>query len=212
MDLSHYSQDERSTAEYILKRLNCSEPIDQTFVAELRALAENVGRGGARHIFNDSLSVVRHLGLSGDEQVVERVRSHFGRKGYVEKSQFVWSLTIVWTRPAGDPLLIVAHAWMAMAFSVKEFFRIYDAKDPLAEIAEELDAVELRVEVSQKYVASSPRGSPLKNMKTPTKPKITMSPLIVNQRRTPSSMRQTFPQRYPGRFLEGGAPGLGKRA
>jgi hypothetical protein len=201
-----------STAERILQRLSSSDPTDQAFVAGLRALADNVGRGDARRMFNASLKVVSHLGLAGDEPTIERVKCHFGRKGYVEQRPSGWRLTIIWTRPAGDPLLIVAHAWMALAFSVEEYLRIYDAKGSLSDIAQELDAVALRLKTSQAYVASLPKGNPTKTKTTPMRPGVTKTPPQVDFRRTPGSMRQTFPQRYPGRFLEGGAPGLGKRA
>ena len=201
-----------STAEHILQRLSSSDPTDQAFVADLRALADNVGRGDARRMFNASLKVVSHLGLAGDEPTIERVKCHFGRKGYVEQRPSAWRLTIIWTRPAGDPLLIVAHAWMALAFTVEEYIRIYDAKGSLSAIAQELDAIALRVEMSQAYLASLPKGNPTKTKINPVRPGVTMTSPQVDFRRTPGSMRQTFPQRYPGRFLEGGAPGLGKRA
>jgi len=162
-------------------------------------------------MFNASLRVVSHLGLAGDEQTIERVKCHFGRKGYVEKFQN-WTLTIIFTRPAGDPLLIVAHAWMTLAFTVEEFLRIYDAKGSLSDMAQELDAIALRLKTSQAYAASLPKGNPTKIKTTPMRPGVTMTPPQVDFRRTPGSMRQTFPQRYHGRFLEGGAPGLGKRA
>ncbi len=205
------SRDAPSTAKRILQRLSSSDPTDQAFVAGLRSLADKVGRGDARRMFNSSFSVVSHLGLAGDQPTIERIRSHFGRKGYVERFQHL-SLTIIWTRPAGDPLLIIAHAWMAMAFSVKEFLRIYDSKGSLTDIAQELDAVGLRVAVSQTYLASLPKGNPNKSKTTPMRPGVTMTPPQVELRKTPGSMRQTFPQRDPGRVLEGGAPGLGKRA
>ena len=201
-----------TAAERILQRLSSSDPTDQAFVAGLRALAEKARRGDARRMFNASLSVVSHLGLAGDERTIERVKAHFGRKGYVEKRPSAWRLTIIWTRPAGDPLLIVAHAWMALAFTVEEYLRIYDAKGSLSAIAQELDAIALRVEISQAYLVSLPKGTPTKTKINPIRPRITMTPPQVEFRRTPGSMRQTFPQRYPGRFLEGGAPGLGKRA
>jgi hypothetical protein len=201
-----------TAAERILQRLSSSDPTDQAFVAGLRALAEKARRGDARRMFNASLSVVSHLGLAGDERTIERVKAHFGRKGYVEKRPSAWRLTIIWTRPAGDPLLIVAHAWMALAFTVEEYLRIYDAKGSLSAIAQELDAIALRVEISQAYLVSLPKGNPTKTKINPIRPRITMTPPQVEFRRTPGSMRQTFPQRYPGRFLEGGAPGLGKRA
>lgn len=201
-----------STAERILQRLRSSEPTDLAFVASLRALVDKARRGDARRMFNASLSVVSHLGLAGDERTVERVRAHFGRKGYVEKRPSAWRLTIIWTRPAGDPLLIVAHAWMALAFAAEEFLRVYDSQGPLTDIAQEIDAIALRVETSQEYVASLPKGNPAKTKTTPMRPGVTMTPPQVEFRRTPGSMRQTFPQRYPGKFLEGGAPGLGKRA
>lgn len=200
-----------STAEGILQRLSSPDPTDKAFVAGLRALADKARRGDARRMFNASLKVVSHLGLAGDEPTIERVKCHFGRKGYVEKFQN-WTLTIIWTRPAGDPLLIVAHAWMALAFAVEEFLRIYDAKGPLTDIAQEIDAIARRVEISQAYLASLPKGNPTKTSINPVRPGVTMTPPQVEFRRTPGSMRQTFPQRYPGRFLEGGAPGLGKRA
>lgn len=200
-----------STAEGILQRLSSSDPTDQEFVAGLRTLADKTRRGDARRIFNASLKVVSHLGLAGDERTIERIKSHFGRNGYVEKFQN-WTLTIIFTRPAGDPLLIVAHAWMTLAFTVEEFLRIYDAKGSLSDTAQELDAVALRLKSSQAYAASLPKGNPTKIKTTPVRPGVTMTPPQVDFRRTPGSMRQTFPQRYPGRFLEGGAPGLGKRA
>lgn len=201
-----------STAERILQRLSSSDPTDQAFVAGLRALADKPRRGDARRMFNASLSVVSHLGLAGDERTIERVKAHFGRKGYVEKRPSAWRLTIIWARPAGDPLLIVAHAWMALAFAAEEFLKVYDSQGPLTDIAQEIDAIALRVETSQEYVSSLPKGNPAKTKTTPMRPGVTMTPPQVEFRRTPGSMRQTFPQRYHGRFLEGGAPGLGKRA
>ena len=200
-----------STAEGILLRLSSSDPTDQAFVAGLRALADKARRGDARRMFNASLKVVSHLGLAGDERTIERIKSHFGRNGYVEKFQN-WTLTIIFTRPAGDPLLIVAHAWMTLAFTVEEFLRIYDSKGSLSDMAQELDAVALRLKTSQAYAASLPKGNPTKIKTTPVRPGVTMTPPQVDFRRTPGSMRQTLPQRYHGRFLEGGAPGLGKRA
>jgi len=110
-------------------------------------------------MFNASLKVVSHLGLAGDEPTIERVKCHFGRKGYVEQRPSAWRLTIIWTRPAGDPLLIVAHAWMALAFAVEEYLRIYDAKGSLSAIAQELDAIALRVEMSQAYLVIA-KGEP----------------------------------------------------
>jgi hypothetical protein len=174
-------------------------------------LANKARRGDARRIFNASLRVVSHLGLAGDERTIERIKSHFGRNGYVEKFQN-WTLTIIFTRPAEDPLLTVAHAWMILAYTVEEFLRIYDAKGSLSDMAQELDAIALRLKTSQAYAASLPKGNPTKIKTTPMRPGVTMTPPQVDFRRTPGSMRQTFPQRYHGRFLEGGAPGLGKRA
>lgn len=198
-----------SAAERILQRLNSAEPLDQTFAAELRVLADKVRRGDARRMFNASLSVVRHLGLAPDETLVEKVRCHFGRKGYSEKIQN-WTLTIVWKLPAGDPLLIVAQAWKELGFAVEDFLRNYDAKSSLTENTQKLDAAALRGLKSQDFAVSSPKGKA--PMLQPTRPGVTMTPPRVNQRKTPTSMKQTFPQRYSGRFLEGGAPGLGKRA
>ena len=195
-----------------MQLLSSSDPTDQAFVAGLRALANKARRGDARRIFNASLRVVSHLGLAGDERTIERVKAHFGRKGYVEKRPSAWRLTIIFTRPAEDPLLTVAHAWMILAYTVEEFLRIYDAKGSLSDMAQELDAVALRLETSQAYAASLPKGNPTKIKTTPMRPGVTMTPPQVDFRRTPGSMRQTFPQRYHGRFLEGGAPGLGKRA
>jgi hypothetical protein len=200
-----------STGERILQLLSSSDPTDQAFVAGLRALANKARRGDARRIFNASLRVVSHLGLAGDERTIERIKSHFGRNGYVEKFQN-WTLTIIFTRPAEDPLLTVAHAWMILAYTVEEFLRIYDAKGSLSDMAQELDAIALRLKTSQAYAASLPKGNPTKIKTTPMRPGVTMTPPQVDFRRTPGSMRQTFPQRYHGRFLEGGAPGLGKRA
>jgi len=198
-----------SIAESILRRLGSVDPLDQGFTAELRVLADKVRRGDARRMFNASLSVVRHIGLVPDEALVEKVRSHYGRKGYVEKNQIL-TRTIVWTLPAGDPLLIVSHAWRELGFMVEDLLRNYDGKSSMTEIAQKLDAVALRVRKSQEFAASSPKGRPPKNSET--RPGVTMTPPRVNQKKTPSSMKQTFPQRYSGRFLEGGAPGLGKRA
>ncbi len=72
-------------AESILRRLGSPDSLDQAFTAELRVLADKVRRGDARRMFNASLSVVRHLGLAPDKALVEKVRCHFGRKGYSEK-------------------------------------------------------------------------------------------------------------------------------
>ena len=201
-----------SIAEQILQRLRSSDPTDQAFATKLRALTDKARRGDARRVFNGSLRVVDYLGLTGDTQTIERVKCHFGRKGYVERSPSAWRLIIIWTRPAGDPLLIVAHAWMALAFAVGDFLRIYDSQGQLTDIAQEIDAIALRVETSQGHVASLPKGDPMKTKAPLMRPGVTMTPPQVEFRRTPGSMRQTFPQRYPGRFLEGGAPGLGKRA
>ena len=212
METSDEKAPASSTGERSLRLLSSSDPTDQAFVAGLRALADKARRGDARRMFNASLRVVSHLGLAGDERTIERVKAHFGRKGYVEKRPSAWRLTIIFTRPAGDPLLIVAHAWMTLAFTVEEFLRIYDAKGSLSDMAQELDAVALRLKTSQAYAASLPKGNPTKIKTTPMKPGVTMTPPQVDFRRTPGSMRQTFPQRYHGRFLEGGAPGLGKRA
>jgi hypothetical protein len=101
---------------------------------------------------------------------------------------------------------------MALAFAAEEFLKVYDSQGPLTDIAQEIDAIALRVETSQEYVSSLPKGNPAKTRTTPMRPGVTMTPPQVEFRRTPGSMRQTFPQRYPGRFLEGGAPGLGKLA
>ena len=212
METSDEKAPASSTGERILRLLSSSDPTDQAFVAGLRALADKARRGDARRMFNASLRVVSHLGLAGDERTIERVKAHFGRKGYVEKRPSAWRLTIIFTRPAGDPLLIVAHAWMTLAFTVEEFLRIYDSKGSLSDMAQELDAVALRLKTSQAYAASLPKGNPTKIKTTPVRPGVTMTPPQVDFRRTPGSMRQTFPQRYHGRFLEGGAPGLGKRA
>jgi len=198
-----------SIAESILRRLGSVDPLDQGFTAELRVLADKVRRGDARRMFNASLRVVRHIGLVPDEALVEKIRSHYGRKGYVEKNQIL-TRTIVWTLPAGDPLLIVSHAWRELGFTVEDLLRNYDGKISMTEIAQKLDAVALRVRKSQDFAASSPKGRPPKIPET--RPGVTMTPPRVNQKKTPSSMKQTFPQRYSGRFLEGGAPGLGKRA
>lgn len=207
----HHTNDESVIAESILTKLKSTAPVDQKFVADLRVLSDKVRRGDAQQILNACVGVATHVGLVESKPIVERVKSHFGRRGYVEKIHS-WGWSVIWTRPAGDPLLIVAHAWMALGFSVEEFLRIYDAKESLTDISKELNAVASRVTISQVYVASLPKGNPTKKESTPARPGVTMTPPQIKLKRTPGSMRQTFPQRYPGRFLEGGAPGLGKRA
>jgi hypothetical protein len=207
----HQANDETAIAERILHKLNSPAPVDQKFEADLRVLLAKVRIGDAQGILNACLNVVTHVGLVENKAVVDRVKSHFGRKGYVEKI-YSWGWSVIWIRPAGDPLLIVAHAWMALGFSIEEFLRIYDAKESLTNISQELNAVASRVRISQFYVASLPKGNPTKKKSAPARPGVTMTPPQIKFKRTPGSMRQTFPQRYPGRFLEGGAPGLGKRA
>lgn len=195
-----------SFAEALRLRLCSVEPGDVIFAQELRKLA--TPPGNPKKLLRAALAVTRHLGLDLDEKTVGRVQSAFGRSGMVVRGRM--SRTKLYFRPtAGDQLGIVAHCWLDLAQAATDFVGAIDAEKPSDDFARSLDDTIRRVRLAHASLVAPPKPpEPSPKAKGGSK----LRPTFPKPRSTPPSMRSTLPERHVGRFLEGGAPGLGKRA
>jgi hypothetical protein len=195
-----------SFAEALRLRLCSVEPGDVIFAQELRKLA--TPPGNPKKLLRAALAVTRHLGLDLDEKTVGRVQSAFGRSGMVVRER-TWRTTLYFRPTAGDQLGIVAHCWLDLAQAATDFVGAIDTNKPSGDCARSLDDATRRVRLAHASVVAPPKApEPSPKAKGGSK----LRPTFPKPRSTPPSMRSTLPEGHVGRFLEGGAPGLGKRA